>query len=29
MDVCLMIEGQEGATWEQWVTLAHACETFG
>ena len=29
MDVCLMIEGQEGMTWEPWVTLAHACETFG
>ena len=24
-----MIEGQEGVTWEQWVTLARACETFG
>ena len=22
MDVCLMIEGQEGVTWDQWVTLA-------
>jgi F420-dependent oxidoreductase-like protein len=29
MDVCLMIEGQEGVTWEQWVSLARACETFG
>ena len=29
MDVCLMIEGQEGVTWDQWVTLARACETFG
>jgi F420-dependent oxidoreductase-like protein len=29
MDVCLMIEGQEGVTWEQWVGLARACEEFG
>lgn len=29
MDVCLMIEGQEGVTWEQWVGLAQACERFG
>jgi F420-dependent oxidoreductase-like protein len=29
MDVCLMIEGQEGVTWDQWVTLARACEMFG
>ena len=29
MDVCLMIEGQEGVTWSQWVGLAHACEAFG
>jgi F420-dependent oxidoreductase-like protein len=26
MDVCLMIEGQEGVSWEQWVDLARACE---
>ena len=26
MDLCLMIEGQEGVGWEQWVTLARACE---
>lgn len=26
MDVCLMIEGQEGVTWEDWVALAEACE---
>jgi F420-dependent oxidoreductase-like protein len=26
MDLCLMIEGQEGVTWPQWVALAHACE---
>jgi alkanesulfonate monooxygenase SsuD/methylene tetrahydromethanopterin reductase-like flavin-dependent oxidoreductase (luciferase family) len=24
--VCLMIEGQEGVTWEQWVALARAAE---
>jgi F420-dependent oxidoreductase-like protein len=29
MDVCLMIEGQEGVTWDQWVELARACEEFG
>jgi alkanesulfonate monooxygenase SsuD/methylene tetrahydromethanopterin reductase-like flavin-dependent oxidoreductase (luciferase family) len=29
MRVCLMIEGQEGVTWEQWVALAEACERAG
>jgi F420-dependent oxidoreductase-like protein len=29
MDVCLMIEGQEGVTWDQWVSLALACEEHG
>ncbi|HET7513347.1 MAG TPA: LLM class flavin-dependent oxidoreductase, partial [Gaiella sp.] len=29
MDVCLMIEGQEGVTWEQWLELALAAETAG
>ena len=29
MDVCLMIEGQEGVTWDQWVDLARACERHG
>jgi F420-dependent oxidoreductase-like protein len=29
MDVCLMIEGQEDVTWEQWVGLALACEEHG
>jgi F420-dependent oxidoreductase-like protein len=29
MDVCLMIEGQEGVTWDQWVALARACEEHG
>jgi alkanesulfonate monooxygenase SsuD/methylene tetrahydromethanopterin reductase-like flavin-dependent oxidoreductase (luciferase family) len=27
--VCLMIEGQEGVTWEQWKALASACERSG
>jgi F420-dependent oxidoreductase-like protein len=26
MDLCLMIEGQEGVTWPEWVALARACE---
>lgn len=26
MRLCLMIEGQEGVSWPQWVELAHACE---
>jgi F420-dependent oxidoreductase-like protein len=26
MDLCLMIEGQEGVTWPQWQALALACE---
>ena len=29
MDLCLMIEGQEGVTWAQWVAIAEACETHG
>lgn len=29
MDVCLMIEGQEDVTWEDWVALAEACEGNG
>jgi F420-dependent oxidoreductase-like protein len=29
MDICLMIEGQEGVTWNQWVALARACEQHG
>ena len=29
MDVCLMIEGQEDVTWEDWVALAKACEANG
>jgi F420-dependent oxidoreductase-like protein len=27
--VNLMIEGQEGVTWDQWVTLAQACDASG
>lgn len=29
MDVCLMVEGQEGVTWDQWVALARVCEDLG
>jgi F420-dependent oxidoreductase-like protein len=29
MRVALMIEGQEGVTWEQWCALADACEIHG
>jgi F420-dependent oxidoreductase-like protein len=29
MRVSLMIEGQEGVTWEQWIALARACEEHG
>src|SRR4051794_7771687 len=29
MRVCLMVEGQEGVTWEQWLALARACEDAG
>jgi alkanesulfonate monooxygenase SsuD/methylene tetrahydromethanopterin reductase-like flavin-dependent oxidoreductase (luciferase family) len=29
MRVCLMIEGQEGVTWDQWIALAEACERVG
>ena len=29
MKVCLMIEGQEGVTWEDWVRLAGRCEEHG
>jgi len=27
--VCLMVEGQEGVTWEQWLALARAAEDSG
>jgi F420-dependent oxidoreductase-like protein len=29
MDLCLMIEGQEGVSWEQWAALARGCEEHG
>ncbi len=29
MRICLMIEGQEGVTWDQWMALADACEELG
>jgi F420-dependent oxidoreductase-like protein len=29
MDLCLMIEGQEGVSWPEWVALAEACEEHG
>ena len=29
MRICLMIEGQEGVTWEQWLALAQAAEGAG
>jgi alkanesulfonate monooxygenase SsuD/methylene tetrahydromethanopterin reductase-like flavin-dependent oxidoreductase (luciferase family) len=29
MEVCLMIEGQEDVTWEDWLALAGACEEHG
>lgn len=29
MDLCLMIEGQEGVQWPEWMDLAQACEEHG
>jgi F420-dependent oxidoreductase-like protein len=29
VQLCLMIEGQEGVTWEDWMALARACEEHG
>ena len=29
MRVCLMIEGQEGVEWADWIALAQACERLG
>jgi F420-dependent oxidoreductase-like protein len=29
MRVCLMIEGQDGVTWDDWVRLAHLTEDYG
>jgi len=29
VQLCLMIEGQEGVSWQQWLALARACEEHG
>jgi F420-dependent oxidoreductase-like protein len=29
MRLCLMVEGQEGVTWDEWLALAAACERSG
>jgi F420-dependent oxidoreductase-like protein len=29
MEICLMIEGQEDVSWEDWLALAEACEANG
>jgi alkanesulfonate monooxygenase SsuD/methylene tetrahydromethanopterin reductase-like flavin-dependent oxidoreductase (luciferase family) len=29
MELCVMIEGQEGVTWPQWQEIAVACEQYG
>jgi alkanesulfonate monooxygenase SsuD/methylene tetrahydromethanopterin reductase-like flavin-dependent oxidoreductase (luciferase family) len=29
MELCVMIEGQEGVAWPQWVAIAQACEEHG
>src|SRR5437899_1209099 len=29
MRVCIMVEGQEGVSWQQWLALALACEDAG
>lgn len=29
VQICLMIEGQEDVTWDQWLSLARACEEHG
>jgi F420-dependent oxidoreductase-like protein len=29
MRICLMVEGQEGVSWDEWVALARACEEHG
>ena len=29
MELCLMIEGQEGVSWKQWMALAETCERSG
>jgi F420-dependent oxidoreductase-like protein len=29
MRICLMVEGQQGPSWEQWTAIADACERLG
>jgi F420-dependent oxidoreductase-like protein len=29
MRLCVMVEGQEGVTWEDWLALVRACEEYG
>jgi F420-dependent oxidoreductase-like protein len=29
MRLCVMVEGQEGVTWDDWLALARACEEYG
>jgi alkanesulfonate monooxygenase SsuD/methylene tetrahydromethanopterin reductase-like flavin-dependent oxidoreductase (luciferase family) len=29
MELCVMIEGQEGVTWQHWLAIARACEEHG
>ena len=29
MRLCLMVEGQEGVTWDEWLALGAACERSG
>jgi F420-dependent oxidoreductase-like protein len=29
MRICVMVEGQEGVSWEQWLAIARACEEAG
>jgi F420-dependent oxidoreductase-like protein len=29
VEVCLMVESEEGVAWEDWVNLAEACERYG
>jgi F420-dependent oxidoreductase-like protein len=29
MRLCVMVEGQEGVTWEDWLALGRACEQYG
>jgi F420-dependent oxidoreductase-like protein len=29
LEICLMIEGQEDVTWDDWLALSSACETHG